>query len=494
MATTDETYDDASDPDDDGDGAPPNLREAEPDARERCATCAAFQADGGDVGTCRWFAWRVEVDQVCDVYSAAATGPRRPNVTTTTSNGRSDVRVTHEPTTYSQTNREASFFADIYNARFGDNKAAKERLARNEQEVRVDPPKLEARGAYPGEHTLEYRAPNLTLGSGLASTLPKWMVELTGIAARPERVISSPKVVQTFDLDPKPGIYSINVPRIVTGDAAGGDQPTSVVTSVDYTDAGITSVVLAIVGNADVPLPMLEQSPQYPVGAHLDQLIIRDLLDAIDAQVETKVIAGPGLSGTSTTGYDLHGISWQTSDLLGISQVSGIGNVSFTGSPTSVQAFWPVWGQMIANVATNRKRRPELFLMSARRWGVVASLLDDQHRPVVLPHGGFFDADETPIVSGTTPIGKIAGLPAFTSEAIPTTLGTGGNQDEIICLRASDLLLFESPPATAVFEQPLSGTLEARIQARAYFAFVPGRWPSGICSLTGSGMTFPAGF
>jgi hypothetical protein len=81
-------------------------------------------------------------------------------------------------------------------------------------------------------------------------------------------------------------------------------------------------------------------------------------------------------------------------------------------------------------------------------------------------------------------VSVLLGWPVFPDDAIPATLGTGSNQDAILLCRPSDNLLLESDERMSVNVEPLSGTLQARLQLRGYAAHMV-RQPTGIC---GTGM------
>jgi hypothetical protein len=101
-------------------------------------------------------------------------------------------------------------------------------------------------------------------------------------------------------------------------------------------------------------------------------------------------------------------------------------------------------------------------------------------------------------VSTPDPIGGLLGLPVFPDEAISATLGgtapSNGTQDQILCLRRSDLILFEGSFQTQVHREVLSGVLGARIQMHNYAAFIGNRYPSVIATLGGSGLVTQSGF
>ena len=92
------------------------------------------------------------------------------------------------------------------------------------------------------------------------------------------------------------------------------------------------------------------------------------------------------------------------------------------------------------------------------------------------------------------PIGGIANFPVFLDDAIPPNLGAGGTQDLIVCLRPSELILFESEPQTMVTREPGSGTLSARILMHSYAAAITDRRPAGVSVVSGAGMAKVTGF
>jgi hypothetical protein len=379
----------------------------------------------------------------------------------------------HEPLTYAE-HGEHSFFADHYRARFLSDQVAEARLERHEQEARVElraradrPEPLRYRGDAPApDATFERRAVTLDPGFGGYSIPPLWLVELLATAPRPERIIGD--LVPSFDLPM--GVATVNVPRLTAGTATGPTPPATPPDNTDFVDAATTSRCVLVAGNADVPLQMLEQSA---VGAgHLDRLLMRDLAADYDRQLEAMLTAGSGGSGAQA-------------QLQGVSTLSGITTVTFSsGSPTAT-GLYPLLGQAFGAVSNARKLRPECWILRGGRFAWLATSEDAQSRPLEVPLAATSYV-RNPVLP--TPVGGLVGLPIFTSESISSTLGAGANQDTILAVRPSDLLLWESQPALSIFTEALSGNLEARIQFRQYAAFIPGRYPAGIAQITGTGL------
>lgn len=391
------------------------------------------------------------------------------------------ANVVREPLTYDlRANPQNSWIADHRNALRND-QAAKDRLERHAREMTIE---MRARSGRSSERrkrgdltqpraSFEYRAPNLGAGQGAEFMPPLWLVDLTATFPRPQRTIAD--LAPSFPLPS--GVSSISIPIIATGSVEQPQAPTSSVASADLASSGTTSHVMLIPGYCDVSLQLLEQSGT--AGAALDVVVWRDLLAAYDAQLEYQITSGPGTTAVGTFVAD--------AQLLGIANVPGAGNVTYTsGSPTAIGAY-PFLGQAFGTVSNARKVRPECWIMRGGRWVFFVTGEDAEGRPLGVPDA-HNPAPTTP--DGVPdPVGALVGLPVFTSEAISSTLGPAGNQDEIIAMRPSDCLLWEGEPRLGLFDETLSGSLGARISMWASAAFIGGRLPTGICTLTGTGMT-----
>jgi hypothetical protein len=92
-------------------------------------------------------------------------------------------------------------------------------------------------------------------------------------------------------------------------------------------------------------------------------------------------------------------------------------------------------------------------------------------------------------------VGSMHGLPVVTDASIPTTWTAGapgaGTEDAIIVMRASDLVLWESPIKTRVLPDVGSGTLTVRLQVYGYVAFTAARQPKSLSVIGGTGLVAP---
>ncbi len=377
------------------------------------------------------------------------------------------VEVRAEPLTYHEGGRH-SFVRDTLAYNFKNEDEARERLERHGAEMAVElrarDQKAQREARRLGETidaTFEKRVnPNPTAGQGLSFAPPLWLIDQFASTPRPERVLAN-LIPNAYDLPA--GVSSINVPRMTASTVVQPTSPLSAVPDQDVTDTSLVSTVQTFAGMVDCSLQLLEQSPP---DASFDLVVYRDAMAAADAQLETQLITGTGTGA----------------QLLGLLNISGITAVTYTaGSPTGT-AMFPYFGNVFAQVSDARDLPPEAWLMRGARYVWLATSEDQQNRPLETPD------------PGTPGIGSLVGTPIYLDGAIPATLGgVGGTQDAVLAVRPSDFLLWEGTPVLEVFREPLAGSLGARIRVRKYAAAILGRYPSGIGTLTGTGLTVQNG-
>jgi HK97 family phage major capsid protein len=379
------------------------------------------------------------------------------------------VDVIAEPLTYRR-DGEHSYFKD----RLSDRQDARERLKRHAQEMDVEIPERDkVARARADAQGLEFRVnPNRAQGQGGFFAPPLWVLDAFAGVPRLPRVLAD--LVPHFDLPA--GVQSVNLPCLLTGDqtAPVADDMSDV--DVDVVDAAVSSPVVTIAGQGIIAQQLIDQSP---AGARADYAFFKDLAESYDEQLEQQIIYGSGTAG----------------QFYGISTIAGITLDSYTAATPAAGAMYTAWCALIGAVADARKHHPEAFLVRTGRWMWLAAQGDTQGRPFIPPMPS--DADEPP-VNTIRSHGKVGGaIRAYLDEAISISLGTGMNQDEVIACTPSDLMLFEGTPRISVnVDAAVSGNLQARLVFSNYAAFIAGRYPSGIGTLTGTGFVYPtaAGF
>jgi HK97 family phage major capsid protein len=389
--------------------------------------------------------------------------------------------VQSEPLTYHRGSGQ-SYFIDLANATLFNNGEARERMQRHGQEMDVEMPKRDKRRAEQAEKELravdrgsvfEKRVnPNRTDGQGGNFVPPLWLID---------EYIDLPRFGRTFansvrNLTLPTGTDSVNVPKIATGTAtAPQTADAAAVMSQDLTDTFVTAPVRTIAGQQDVAIQLLDQSP-----ASFDEIVFADLIADYNQKLDLQCLNGSGAAG----------------QLKGVLNVSGINAVTYTdATPTLPETYAPLM-QALSLSAKNRKMMPTAIFLTPSRWFWMASQLDSQNRPFILPET---QSPFNPLALQTGgdvegPVGRVLNFPLLSDGNIPANLGAGTNEDRIITARTSDLYLWEGSMRTRALQEVLSGTLQVRFQVYNYAAFMPDRRPETISVISGTGMIAPIGF
>jgi HK97 family phage major capsid protein len=356
------------------------------------------------------------------------------------------IEVKHEPLTYRADEKDFSFFQDAYAAQFLSDAGAAARLARHQNEMRV-----------------EMRDSGSSNFAGLV--VPQY---LTGLAAPFLRAGRNTCDVARQAPLPDAGL-TVNISRVTTGSsvaAQNGDN--GAVTEADPDDTLLTVNVRTYAGMVDVSRQAIER------GTGVEQLLAADLVSAYNTALNSAVINGAGTSGTH----------------LGILQTSGIGDVDVDdASPTGYETFQQIV-KAIGTVTAARYKSPDVIIMHPRRWAYISGSLDSSNRPLA----GVEGSTATNVVALGNPgaygqaAGTIAGIPVVVDAGIPTNLGAGTNEDNIIVACREDLLLWEGAgqPLMVRYDSVGSGTLTVRMVVFGYSAFTAGRYPAGICKIQGT--------
>jgi len=309
--------------------------------------------------------------------------------------------------------------------------------------------------------------------SGVTTAPPLWLVDEFIPYLRNGR----PFLSSVRNIDLPPGTDSINVPKVATGATVSTQTDGGVVSSTDITDNFVTAPVRTLAGQQDIAMQLLDQSP-----IAFDQVIMTDLLADYAYKADLQGWQGTGANGQMT----------------GVDYVSSTNGVTYTSGSPTVTGMYPIFGQGISNLAKNRKRADGIsWFMQGPRWYWLASSLDSQNRPFILPidQGTPFNPIATQSdLTAEGPIGRIFGAPALLDMSITTSDGAGTNQDRVYAIRTQDLYFFEGQMRTRALTEVLSGTLQVRIQIYNYVATLFNRYPQSISVLSGTGFVNPTGF
>ena len=117
----------------------------------------------------------------------------------------------------------------------------------------------------------------------------------------------------------------------------------------------------------------------------------------------------------------------------------------------------------------------------------IAAARDAEHQAAL----GARDAAIDAAIVANPPPGTLQGLPVITDASIPTTLG-GGTEDVICVARSFDILYWEDDLLQFTFEQvPSTAPGQVRLAAGRFSLFTPGRYPTSISTIGGTGLAAP---
>lgn len=350
-----------------------------------------------------------------------------------------------------------SYFGDLirHQMRMDGDEAAAERLRRHAIDVATD---------------AEYRDLDRTEGTGGYFTPPAWLMTQYAPLARAGRAYAN--VVHSEALPG--GTDSINIPRVLTGTAtAVQTADNTAVQETDLTDGTVEAKVRTISGQQDISIQQLEQSPLT-----FDQIVFQDMIADYATKLNLQVISGTGLNG----------------QVLGVRGTAGITTVTATAATapaSNIPVIYAKIADAVQRVHTGRFLAPTVIVMHPRRWASFMAYFDASGRPGMASSGPGVNAIATlGAVAAEQVVGEMHGLPVVTDPSIPTNVST--DQDVIHVLRASDLLLWESPIKSRVLPEVGSGTLTVRLQVYGYLAFTAGRYPKSVAEITGTALAAPA--
>ena len=277
------------------------------------------------------------------------------------------------------------------------------------------------------------------------------------------------------------GTDVINLPKIATGTATGaqtGGQNTGV-PETDLTDTVVSSPVVTRAGQQTVALQMLEQSP-IPI----DEALMEDLLGALGEDIDTLCLTSPGGAGA----------------FYGVTTLAGTNAVTDSGTtPTGLEIFQDIV-KGVSQSRKNRKRMPTAIFMTASLWYWLTSQADSQGRPLVVPSDqAGLNAIATMLANNLRdqplegPVGTISGLPVILDDHLPSNLGVGTDQTEVVVARMPDLWLYESVPTFRNLPQTYGQNLSVLFQIYEYAAFLA-RHEKGISVIGGAAFVAPTGY
>ena len=359
--------------------------------------------------------------------------------------------VTKEARTYTA-EADVSFVKDAYNAQFKNDFAASDRLARHMR-----------------EESIENRAVGTSAFEGLV--VPQYLTDLAAPFARAGRPFLD--AATNGHVLPANGM-TLNISRMTTGTSTAIQATeNSAVSNTDSDDTLLTINVRTVAGQQDLSRQAIER------GTGIDTFILQDLIRSWHTTLDNQCLNGAGTSGT----------------ILGLAS-SGGNAVTYTATSPTVALLYPKLADAIQQVQTNTFQQPTHWIMHPRRLAYLMAAVDSQSRPLVVPNAnGPMNAISTG--SGAVAYGNsgysLMGLPIVTDANVVTNLGAATNQDQIYCVAAPEMHLWEQPgaPFALNFDQTTAGSLTIKAVVYGYAAFSAGRYPLAASIISGTGLVAP---
>jgi HK97 family phage major capsid protein len=359
--------------------------------------------------------------------------------------------VTREARTYSP-EAEVSFVKDALAASSRNDFAANERLARHMR-----------------EESIERRDVGTAQFDGL--TIPQYLVDLAAPLARAGRPTAD--FATSKHTLPAAGM-TLNISRMTTGTSTAVQvTQNDAVSETDADDTLLTINVRTIAGQQDISKQAIER------GTGIDAFIVADLIRSWHTTLNSQILNGAGTSGT----------------IKGIRN-SGGNAITFTATTPTVALLYPKLADAIQQVQANTFTSPTHFIMHPRRLAFLMAGVDGSNRPLVVPQAnGAMNA--VGVGTGNSQYGnsgyQMLGLPIITDASVGTTYGAGTNQDEIYCVAAPEMHLWEQPgsPFALSFDATGAGNLTVKSVVYGYAAFSAERYALAASIISGTGLVAP---
>jgi len=359
--------------------------------------------------------------------------------------------VTREARTYSP-QADASFVKDALAASTRNDFAANERLARHMR-----------------EESIERRDVGTAQFDGL--TIPQYLVDLAAPLARAGRPTAD--FATSKHSLPAAGM-TLNISRMTTGTSTAVQvTQNDAVSETDADDTLLTINVRTIAGQQDISKQAIER------GTGIDAFIVADLIRSWHTTLNSQILNGAGTSGT----------------IKGIRN-SGGNAITFTATTPTVALLYPKLADAIQQVQANTFTSPTHFIMHPRRLAFLMAGVDGSNRPLVVPQAnGAMNA--VGVGTGNSQYGnsgyQMLGLPIITDASVGTTYGAGTNQDEIYCVAAPEMHLWEQPgsPFALSFDATGAGNLTVKSVVYGYAAFSAERYALAASIISGTGLVAP---
>lgn len=365
--------------------------------------------------------------------------------------GTASTKITSEARTYSSANPDVSFVKDAFTAKFSNDYAAQERLAR---------------------HTKEEEVERRSVGTGnfAGLVIPQYLVDLAAPLARAGRPTAD---FATNKMTLPAAGMTLNISRMTTGTSTAVQAAENdAVSNTNADDTLLTVNVRTIAGQQDISKQAIER------GTGIDTFIIQDLIRGWHTTLDSQILNGTGASG----------------QILGLNDTSGVNVVTYTDASPTVAALYPKLADAYQQIQTGAFMNPTHWVMHPRRLAFLLAAVDLAGRPLVVPTlNGPMNAYATGV--GQAYYGNsgysMMGLPIIADANVRTDFD--GDQDRIYCVTAPEFHLWEQAgsPFALNFDATGAGSLTIKSVVYGYAAATAGRYPDAFSYVAGTGLAAP---
>jgi HK97 family phage major capsid protein len=356
-------------------------------------------------------------------------------------------KVTSEEPTYHA--RSANdFLADAMAAEFGGSYEARERIARYQNEVR-----------------LEKRDSGSSNFAGLV--IPQYLVDQFAPlrrAGRPTLDISTNAAL------PAQGM-TVNIGRLTTGITSYVQASENTAPTESSPDDTLLTV------NVNTVASMFDISKQAVLrGTGVETQLLGDAVRSYQTRLDGLAVNGSGSSG----------------EHRGILNTSGIGSVTYTDASPTWAEFFPKLVESISDISSDFFGHATHIVAHPTLIGCWLRALDTTNRPIFnATAGNPFNAPGTFDRPGYDLGGlQILGIPVVADANVPTNLGTGTNETAVIVGDFRESYIWEDQggnPLYVRFEQP-DGNIAIRTVVFGFSAYTAGKYPTAFSAITGTGL------
>jgi HK97 family phage major capsid protein len=361
------------------------------------------------------------------------------------------AKVISEARTYNPQNdkRGHRFFADVASRQYDPDAA--ERLARHMNEERLERQR----------DGRELRAVGTSAFVNLV--VPQYLTDMVAPKRKAMRPLAN--IANAHPL-PAQGM-TVEISRITTGSSVAVQATqNSAVSETNMDDTALSIAVKTSAGQQTASRQAIDR------GAGIDDVIIQDLLGALETNIDNTLIteATTGLDAVTDANLD----------------------VAYTDASPTAAELWPKLFDAVQQVQTNHFGGVSHFLMHPRRFWWLASQVGTNFPFVNLTGAGpQAGGSVTTAGYGDGPSGYLAGLPVIVDANVATNLGAGTNEDAIYAVSADEVHLWEDDTTYIRTEEVNASTLGVLFVVFRYWAYTVSRYPNAHARINGTGLITP---